>query len=354
MTVANAWAPGKLFLAGEYAVVEPGRQALLVALDWGVHVQARLCPAGAQGRVFSRLYEPQGRAWELTPQGVQSSAMRAQDDVAFAVVALVDELLRERALPRQPYSLHIRSDLVSADGRKYGLGSSAAVAVACLRALSDLFSLSLAPDEVFKLGLLAGLALNPNGSGGDVAASVYGGWLHYASPDRGWLRTWRAAQTSLQALLAQAWPGLQAKRLPAPTSVQLLVGWTGAPASTTALVAGMQRAPLATGLLDASDAAVMQLAQALAADDTAQIQAALGLARKAVQAIAAARGRVIETPALQALREIAQAHGAQAKTSGAGGGDCGIALLPAGLDASAIHNAWRACQIEPLNVKVSA
>ncbi|MBE8527632.1 hypothetical protein ILP97_60980, partial [Amycolatopsis sp. H6(2020)] len=34
-------APGKLYLLGEYAVVEPGRQAVLVAVDRRVTVQLR-------------------------------------------------------------------------------------------------------------------------------------------------------------------------------------------------------------------------------------------------------------------------------------------------------------------------
>ena len=41
-----------------------------------------------------------------------------------------------------------------------------------------------------------------------------------------------------------------------------------------------------------------------------------------------ASGITIETPQLRRLAEIAQEHGAVAKSSGAGGGDCGIALCP--------------------------
>ena len=44
-------APGKLYIAGEYAVVEPGHQALLVAVDRFITV--RVTPAEHTGRITS-------------------------------------------------------------------------------------------------------------------------------------------------------------------------------------------------------------------------------------------------------------------------------------------------------------
>lgn len=348
--VQQAFAPGKLFLAGEYAVVEPGRQAVLVAVERGITatVQAAAQP---HGRVFSSLYESEGRIWQLQPDGLTAPRLHEQHDVAFAAMRLVDARLRQHGLPRLPYDLHLDSNLNSPDGRKYGLGSSAAVSVASLRALHVAFGLPLDDETLIKLALLAGLGLNPNGSGGDVAASVLGGWLHYSSPDRGWLRTQQHLE--LEDLLAQPWPGLLAQRLPAPACVQLLVGWTGTPASTTQLVAA-QRSPVTADLLDASDTAVQTLVQAIRADDCTAMQQALRQAREAVAQIAQARGRTVDTERLLHLRHEAERLGAAAKTSGAGGGDCGIALLPAHADPQPVFAAWREHGIEPLDLKVTS
>ena len=44
-------APGKLYVLGEYAVVEPGHRAILIAVDRYVRVEAR--PAEDAGTLFS-------------------------------------------------------------------------------------------------------------------------------------------------------------------------------------------------------------------------------------------------------------------------------------------------------------
>ena len=63
-------------------------------------------------------------------------------------------------------------------------------------------------------------------------------------------------------------------------------------------------------------------------------------------------GHVIETPELTRLVEIARDHGAAAKSSGAGGGDCGIALCPPDKDIAAMNSAWRAASIQPLDLAI--
>lgn len=350
MVICKAQAAGKLFIAGEYAVVEPARLAILVAVNRFAQVEVQEliqnAPLGAQGLVDSRLYEPLHPRWSLQANGLASSDLCAQQDMAYACAQLIDQLLRERAAPRAVYRLKITSNLASEDGRKYGLGSSAAVSIACLKALNTALHLSLTELDLIKLGQLASWRQNPKGSGGDIAASVLGGWLLYASAQRQWVQEYYQ-QHGLLACLAVPWPGMQVQRLPSPSAFKLLVGWTGSPASTPALVAA-QSAAVDSTLLDASDSAVRCLATAIRQDDAKQALQALTMARNAVNAIAQARGRVVETAALHTLCMQAQAHGAAAKTSGAGGGDCGIALVPSAQDPAPIYAAWRAHGIEPL------
>ena len=57
---------------------------------------------------------------------------------------------------------------------------------------------------------------------------------------------------------------------------------------------------------------------------------------------------------MRQLVEIAQEHGAAAKSSGAGGVDCGIALCPPGSDERAMCAAWAAVGIQPLGLSVHA
>ena len=58
-------APGKLYIAGEYAVVEPGHRAVLVAVDRFITVRITPCsPSGEYaGTISSRLYANGSRSW---------------------------------------------------------------------------------------------------------------------------------------------------------------------------------------------------------------------------------------------------------------------------------------------------
>ena len=65
-------------------------------------------------------------------------------------------------------------------------------------------------------------------------------------------------------------------------------------------------------------------------------------------------GLPIITPALGRLVETAHRAGAAAKPSGAGGGDCGIALAPCPRVAAAVKAAWRDAGILPLDVAIAS
>lgn len=60
----------------------------------------------------------------------------------------------------------------------------------------------------------------------------------------------------------------------------------------------------------------------------------------------------IETPLLKTLCDLAEKHGGAAKTSGAGGGDCGIALIDKTKDIDALIDDWQNHQITPLAFNV--
>ena len=74
--------------------------------------------------------------------------------------------------------------------------------------------------------------------------------------------------------------------------------------------------------------------------------------RRLLSDLSRTSGIVIETPRLRRLVDIARGFGASAKSSGAGGGDCGIALCPPGTDADAMCSAWEASGIRPLDLSV--
>lgn len=330
----EASAPGKLFIVGEYAVVEPGQPAVLVAVDRYLHV---------------RLLE------RAVPVSLASSPH------VQAAIAAVEELCAARGVAARHFEIQIESELDEDDGRKYGLGSSAAVTVATIAALDRLYELGLTHFERFKLALLATIEVSPRASGGDLAASTFGGWVFYCSPDRVALRAHREAHGILAAFESELWRDCEIRELPAPTGASLLVGWTGSPASTEQLVDSVSASPksgdhdaLRLAFLAQSKELALNFAEALESGTSADdLFAIIRASRALLHRLSEDRGIVIETDTLAALCSIAEQYGAAAKSSGAGGGDCGIALAKPENDIPSILRAWEQHGITHLDLDVA-
>lgn len=458
--VIRAEAPGKLFVVGEYAVVEPGGRAVVIAVDR--HVTVTLQPAVAPGRragggrgdgqddgfraghgrdevggtITSAQYGGTPRRWRLTawqgsgdhphrfglddgvPRGGHDQDLRragADQDVpqhdgdehvpkhdgdqdvpkhdgdehvpgrdgadgaperdgdrraprhrfeiddgapvdhVASAIEVMEALRADRGRPARGYDLSISSDLDSG-GRKLGLGSSAAVTVATVRAIAELHRLPLGDREIFLAALVAALRVAAT-SGGDIAASTLGGWVDYAAPDTAAVRA-VDDHDGVSAVLRAEWPSLRLRRLPPPRSVDLYVGWTGRPASTPDLVAGLSARARSAGdayerFLAGSADCVADLVEAIGDDDASMVLDVIGRARRLLTELAASVATQIETPELTMLADAAEAVGAAGKSSGAGGGDCGIVLATAGADVAPMLRAWRAAGIEPVALAVA-
>ena len=363
-------APGKLYIAGEYAVVEPGHQAVLVTVDRFITVRITQAEdggsAGPTGHISSTLYEAQSLTWYRRPEDGVVMVDKQFDDYVVSAIRMVEQMVREAGGPLRYFDLDVSSELDDGCGRKLGLGSSSAVTVATVRAVARFYGLVLDDMAVYKLALLATDAVQPIGSGGDIAASSFTGWVAYTSPDRAWLHQVSGApgmgsspggSAGLSELVRMDWPLLSIRRLPAP-GLRLSVGWTGSPASTPRLVADVQahtrgaQDAAYTAFLRESEACLSALTLALREDDGGEIGLRIQEGRRLLSGLSRTSGITIETPQLRRLVEIAQEHGAVAKSSGAGGGDCGIALCPPGTDVAAMHAAWESAGIQPLDLRV--
>ncbi len=440
MTKFQAAAPGKLYIAGEYAVVD-GRAAIVAAVNRYVKVTVDAagacdfsedadCGSNFYGRNFygkiacedknfETLYWKFGGArfvnnkefildkndgcgcdsrsvacdlpTEESPETndslEQTNVEKIKKYYAYVISAMnvVDEYAREvgalgaaEALGcTREYNVHIESDLDDKKtGKKYGLGSSAAVTVAAVRALCEWYGLALATPELCKLAIIASSLVKKSGSGGDVAASAYGGWVLYRAYNREWLKAEvemiESGDSSLCELLQKKWPRFEVKRLKVGGGLRLLVGWTGSPASSAELV-GSVKAGAATSDLTArehaktyaktyedfcvqSEKCVQKIANALENGDFSALLSGFAQNRALLKDLGEITGTLIETPKLTQLIEVANSAGLPAKTSGAGGGDCGIAIARAqDFDAVAnrIKDEWQKNGIEALNLKIA-
>ncbi|SDQ07252.1 phosphomevalonate kinase [Microbacterium sp. cf332] len=358
-------APGKLFVAGEYAVVSPGQPSVLIAVDR--YLTVSLTESVDAGSIHSPEYSRMPVRWTRGQDGLTLDREHHPYDYVIAAIEASERLRSERGLRPRFFDLHIESGLDDPSGRKFGLGSSAAVTVATVAAIDEFYGFGLGTRGRYELAMLATIAVAPNASGGDVAASTYGGWIGYRSPDRDRLRAARAERGVGAVLGSDAWAGTEIIRLAAPEDVSLLVGWTGHPASTERLVSGVSRGAdvggdAHAGFLEASRSCVEDLWRALAVRDGAGHEhpgAATGLAldairrnRRLLQGLGERSGVTIETERLRVLCDAAERIGAAGKPSGAGGGDCGIVLAPAGADVAGMLRVWETNDIRHLTIAV--
>lgn len=403
----RAKAPGKLYIAGEYAVTNPASPAILVAVDRFVTVTAS--PAGKEGRGTITADDPavaQDPSVMRDPAAVRDSrrATRRLEwtrdgagepqtgeepgffDFAFSALCQADRYARENwadehhPVPAPFFDLRISSDLAAPDGTKYGLGSSAAVCVAVVRAVLAFWrhcvgrNVDQGADQnadqsvedsrvlVFKLAAIAHLSVQGNGSLGDVASSSFGGWLLYHSFDRDWLRRGleqiRQKTMTLGRLVARRWPALGLEPLAVDPSVHLLVGWSGRPASTQKLVAQAAQ-PVDPEdyrrFVTGSAECVAVLADALRRGDQKAIRGGIARNRGLLLGLARLRTVPIETDQLTAGVEAALSQGLAAKTSGAGLGDCLIALGDGKepVDRKELSRLWGQAGIADLPVRVA-
>lgn len=352
--VVTAQAPGKLFIAGEYAVVETGYPAVIVALNQFVTVTVE--PAAEFGSIDSKQYQETPIRWQRSGDEMIFDNRDNPFHYILAAIKFTEQYARQLGRELKLYQLHVDSDLDSTDGKKYGLGSSAAVTVATVKALNQFYQLDMSLDQIYKLAAIAHLDIQGNGSLGDIAASVYGGWIAYRSFDKAWLVA-AQRQYGLSELLNLTWPSLQIELLHAPTAMRLLIGWTGSPASTSrlvdkiALVKAEKRAQY-DHFLSESKLILEQLIDAFRQQDLAGIQRSIRANRDTLTQLAQFSGVEIETPKLRRLRELAEAMGGAAKFSGAGGGDCGIALIDRNQLTDGLVQAWQRAGIEPLALEV--
>lgn len=413
MTQVQASAPGKLYIAGEYAVVD-GSAAIVAAVNRYVTVKVddenlsddlrcdlhelatenlpALAPESRKyyGVIASEKENYNPIFWTRASDGSIEIPNDEKYAYIFAAMRVIDSYASECSAPnldRKSYNLHISSELDDAkSGRKYGLGSSAAITVATVRALCKWYGLKPDISTICKLSLIASSMVKKSGSGGDVAASSCGGWILYRAYDRDWLESElgliKSGESDFSKLLRKKWPRLEFKRINVPKTLKLLVGWTGSPASSAQLVSSVESSVESSAsseiahpftyqdFCNQSEVCVQKLAQSLEnfslkesslekssikESELNNISACFAQNRELLQKLSALTGTLIETPKLTRFIEDANFAGIPAKTSGAGGGDCAIALttIYEKNRVESMKSAWENHGIMPLNIEVA-
>ncbi|MBI2971352.1 MAG: phosphomevalonate kinase [Candidatus Aenigmarchaeota archaeon] len=358
-------APGKLFVSGEWAILEMGTKGIVAAVNSRVHVFVEPL-AGYNGiSVTAREFKiTDARAKMLNGKLVFMNA----DDKTKETLRLLGEAVtvavkyaEEKGLKFVPFKIttESRETLVSVDGEhtKVGFGSSAAVVVAAIAAILDLHGHQATNEEIYKLAAIAHYTGQGKvGSGFDVAASTFGGVFVYSRFDPEWLVR-ELEKKRLSDVVSEQWPSFHVEKLANPSGLMLLVGWTKEPASTSTMVKRMNEFKAINkeryaGLMQAIGGIAESTVEAWKNGDKGRIIALLRENEDALRRLGDETGVPIETPDLRKLAEAANACGAAGKLSGAGGGDCGIAVCFDEATARRVREAWDAAGIRTLDVAI--
>ncbi|MDH6363948.1 phosphomevalonate kinase [Enterococcus sp. PF1-24] len=347
-------APGKLYIAGEYAVVEAGQPAIIVAIDQFVTVT--LNEAKHSGSIQSAQYSDLPIRWTRRKGELVLDIRENPFHYILAAIRLTEKYASEQGKKLRFFDLKVTSELDSSNGRKYGLGSSGAVTVATVKALNEFYQLGLDQLATFKLAALAHHEVLSNGSCGDIAACCYGGWIAFSTFDRQWLAD-EINQRTISELITSNWPKLSIQPLTAPSDLRLLIGWTGSPASTSDLVDQVNHSRSSqqqrySHFLTESKACVEEMITGFRTANINKIQQMIRKNRHLLQELTSITGVTIETSALKQLCDLAEENGGAAKSSGAGGGDCGIAITSQKSGILPLMSAWENAEITPLPLRV--
>jgi phosphomevalonate kinase len=306
--------PGKLLLAGEYAV-SAGGPALVCA------VQRYLECSSAEAERTS--IEGDGRRW------LEGGTEVPELGFAREALAAARDWLAGRGVALAPQAIRIADDLRAPSGAKLGLGGSACTCVGVTAATLAAHGNEIDKELVFKLASVAhATAQGTIGSAVDVAAATFGKVLFTRRLDVAPLLAVRSSpQRFATAVERLELPERETVRAPAG----ILLAYSGQSASTALLVkqverfAGASRAQFAAFMARTS-AACDRLRRALAAEDARGILEAVQTAGGLLESLGEESGASIVTEAHRAIIETARGLGVAAKISGAGGGDSCVAL----------------------------
>lgn len=303
--------PGKLYLMGEYNVMEANHQAVIMAID--------------RTMTFS-IEESDDYSINSSYGNFKGSSIKAFKTLShvYAAASIAQSYLEFKGIKVKPYHIEIKSNLD--DGKqKFGFGSSGVSVVGVLKSILDLHGCGITQDALFKLSVLVQYQMSALSSGGDLASTIYGGVILYTRYDELWLL---ANINKGFELLDILWPYLNIE--PLDFSYQVMVGWTQSPfvsQNGTQKLADY-RYNNSIGYheyLDKANRYVYDFVSALKQNQS--IESSVHNYQTWLEKLGEILNLEVITPVLSQLIEDSKTEGLCAKVSGAGGGDCGIAFI---------------------------
>ena len=200
---------GKLYLAGEYAILEDYASALITSVPKKITV---FVEESDKTTIFDTINKTSVGLFEKNSN--------------FTLVQQFIQFLTKYTNSDKTFSLTIFNELHS-DDKKYGLGSSGAVLVAIARAILSFENITYNDLTIFKLVALFNIKHNLSGSMGDVAASINDGITFYQKFNAEFVNEMIRQDKSVKEIINTNWDGLLIEKIHPKADLSILARWTG-------------------------------------------------------------------------------------------------------------------------------
>lgn len=363
-------APGKLMISGEWAVLEVGIPCIVAAVDKYGEVEIGnadeigvFAPDMGLGEVKAE-FDGNELQWKAElEEKAKEKLLITKKAIELTLKYLADKGRKSDNFYIKTSSSDALAEMPNGQKTKVGFGSSAAICTALCAAILKFNSFDLGKREnrdlVYKLSATAHyLAQGKVGSAFDIAAATYGGAIVYRRFDPNWLIAEMNSGKGIAEVMDSDWPSFYVEELKLPHDFIMGVGFVGYSASTKELILKLnsfktEQKERYWKIVNSIKQIAMGLIDAIKSHERGKIVELIRENRKQLKELSDCSQNNLETKELCLLADIADRNGGAGKFSGAGGGDCGIAISFDKAIAAKIEEEWKENGIVPLDVKIA-
>lgn len=318
---------GKLYIAGEYSVLTPGQSAVIKNVD--IFMKGEI--------TFSERYELYSDMYDYFV------ALEKKDEnysLIQETIETVNEYLELKGVGIKPFRLKITGKMEK-EGKKYGIGSSGSVTVLTVKAMAEIYNYSIPEEVIFKLSAYVLMKRGDNGSMGDIACISYNSMILYTSFNRDDIRE-RIGKEDLLDIIDSDW-GYVIEKIGCPENYEFLAGWTKKPSISRDMINKVKNSINEEFLIE-SENTVQNLKKGIILGDTSKIKEYINKNGELLRSL----DEGIYSREMEILTKITENLDIPGKSSGAGGGDCGIAVCFSSEESERLILEWKKSGIETI------
>lgn len=325
---------GKLYIAGEYQVLE--KQGIAIVLGLKRYMELTIMPNDTFCYQSDDLFE---NHFEYNSNELKFNNNN-NNEIVKATINVAFNYLRLNNINITPFKINIVSNLESDNGKKYGFGSSSAIITGLIKVITKYFKLTLSNEKIFKLSVIAQITANKLTSGGDLAAAIFGTLILYQRYDLKWLLSY----SNLYETLNLSWPDLLIEEI--PTNLNFGAIWTKTSYHTPNI-----KLRLSKDSIDIAKDIVKNIKNGLIEDDYLNVYNGLINYQHWFNTILDSN-EIITKEILKTLTVLDELN-LSGKISGAGGGDSIIFMYQDNYDFNVLNKKLNENNLELINLEVS-